>query len=117
MWTKPPSDQRFAPRGTSKDGPANFFVAWGENYYGPASSIFCGSPDLFALRVALLRRQHNLSESAFSSLQVGYKQGLDCAARLRLTDLTENEALIGFSFATRAPLVLAAERIRRGLLT
>ena len=45
------------------------------------------------------------------------EQGLDCAARLRLTNLTENQAIVGLSFGTRALLSLAAERIDRGLIT
>ena len=68
-----------------------------------------GWPDLFAYRVALLRRR-NQAEAAFSSLQVGYKEGLDGAARARLVDLTENEAPIGLSFGTRGLLVLSAVR-------
>jgi hypothetical protein len=82
-------------------------VCWSNLPYFPYTPY--GRPDLFGYRVALLRRRPQ-AESAFSSLQVGYKEGLDGAARVRAAERTEQEALIALSFVTRALLLLSAVR-------
>lgn len=72
-----------------------------------------GRLDLFAFRRALLDRR-GLIESGYSSLQSGYKQGLDCAARVRVVGREVQEALIALAFVTRALHALYAERVQRG---
>jgi len=68
-----------------------------------------GRLELYAYRHALLRRR-NQAESLFSALQIGYKQGTDGAARVRVTDDDSVRALIALSIVTRALLALYAER-------
>jgi hypothetical protein len=86
-------------------------ACWSNLPYFPFTPF--GRLDLFARRRALLHRRNQV-EAVFSSLQVGYKQCLDGAARVRLHDQTVNEALIGLSNVTRAFLALHAERLHRG---
>ena len=71
-----------------------------------------GRLDLYAHRRALLNKR-NQAESAFSSLQVGYKQCLEGAARVRVFDRRVTEALIALAIVTRALLALHAERSSR----
>jgi len=70
-----------------------------------------GRLKLYAYRRALLRRR-NQAESLFSALQVGYKQGTDGAARVRVLDDDSVHALIALSIVTRALLSLRAQRDR-----
>jgi hypothetical protein len=72
-----------------------------------------GRLQLFARRLVLLGRRE-IIESAYSSLQVGYKQGLDGPVRVRVYDRGANEGFISISLVTRGLLTLLAERTRRG---
>jgi hypothetical protein len=65
-----------------------------------------GRPDLYATRIALLA-QRNQVETFFSAMQVGYKQCLDGAARVRVYDHVVTEALIALAIVTRALISLA----------
>jgi hypothetical protein len=85
--------------------------AWSNLPYFPHNPH--GRPNLFALRRALLLRRNQV-EASFSALQVGYKQCLDGAARVRVADRGANEALLAIAIVTRALLALAAEREHRG---
>jgi hypothetical protein len=87
--------------------------AWSNLPYYPHTPY--GRLDLFAMRRALLHRRNQV-EAAFSSLQVGYKQGLDGAVRVRVFDRSVTEALMAISFVTRGLVLLLAERRRRGEL-
>jgi Transposase DDE domain len=88
-------------------------ICWSDLPYYPRTPY--GRLDLYAIRRALLNRRNQV-EALFSALQVGYKQGLDGAARVRVFDRQVSEALIALAFVTRALLVLHAERVRRGEL-
>lgn len=98
------------PEGCGKPSVATR-LCWSNLPYHPHTPH--GRLQLYAERRALLCRRNQI-EGTFSALQVGYKQCLDGAARVRLFDRTVNEGLIAISLVTRALLVLLAERKLRG---
>ncbi len=79
--------------------------------YYPLNPV--GRPNLYAMRVALLARR-NLSESVFSSLEVGFRQGMDGGCRTRFFDRGVYEMMIWISLVTRGLLMLADQRERAG---
>jgi hypothetical protein len=102
----------FCPDGCGKVSVQNR-LCWSNLPYYPYTPH--GWLKLYAHRRAMLHRRNQV-EAAFSSLQVGYKQCLDGAARVRVFDRTVNEALLAISIATRALLALHAERSRHSAL-
>jgi len=73
-----------------------------------------GQPKRFAKRLALLGRR-NACESLFSALKTGKKLGTVGADRSRLRDFETNRALVDLSFCLGTSLMLAEQRIKRGL--
>jgi hypothetical protein len=82
-------------------------VSWSALPFYPHTPY--GRPDLFAMRVALLAAR-NQSESAFSSLEIGFKQALASGVRTRLLANDKVEGLISLAFTTRALILLADQR-------
>jgi hypothetical protein len=88
-------------------------MCWANLPYYPHTPY--GRLKLYAFRRALLLRRNQI-EALFSALQIGYKQGLDGAARLRIVDRNVQEALIALSVVTRALLALQALRAEAAAL-
>lgn len=73
-----------------------------------------GQPKKFAKRLALFGRR-NAAESLFSALKTGKKLGTVGADRGRLRDHGTVNALVDLSFCLGTSLMLAEQRIKRGL--
>lgn len=87
-------------------------IDWDAFPYWPHHSH--GQPDRYAMRLALENRR-NIVECAFASLKTVSQLGLRGAARTRLTDFDTVRTLISLAFTIRSSLLLADQRIQRGL--
>ena len=67
-----------------------------------------GRPELHAERIAL-EGQRNTAETAFSSLQVSFKQALRGSGRNRIESMETMEAMIWIALLTRSLLMLVDE--------
>jgi hypothetical protein len=64
----------------------------------------------FALRQALQAARNSSVESAHSSLQLGYRQGLKDGSRARIFDMATLETMHWLGYSTRALVSLMAHR-------
>jgi hypothetical protein len=112
---EPTNPAAFRSRFFCADGCGKVSIAtqsrWSNAPYYPYTPH--GRLKLYARRRALLRRREQV-EALFAALQVGYKQCLDGAARVRVYDRGVQEGFLTLSIVTRDLLTLLAERTRRG---